>query len=188
MFFFLLCSLLGKIMASITTWIVTTWTWTGRYRLLCCGRPHPSRHCYHWWNLQPCITANSLHNAIYKEIQPFFPSLSRHWVDWFHQIYFYLLNVRKMQHLRKYFWFCSWIDLHILNQSKFISGTRNPSPPWVVWWLDIPIVFILADNLWDRWRNVVNQHIRGFQICEGFFQCFKSIVNFVCVKFRLWRK
>lgn len=64
------------------------------------------------------------------------------------------------QQLHKDFCFCSWI---IFDQCTFTSWTPNPSPSWAVLWLDVPMLFILMDNCWNRWRNVVNQPIRGIQ-------------------------
>ena len=53
----------------------------------------------------------------------------------------------------KVFCICSGVDTHIFLQSTFISSTQNPSPSWVIWWLDIPMMFILACNCLNRWQS-----------------------------------
>ena len=47
--------------------------------------------------------------------------------------------------------FSSWIDLYILDQSRWISRTQIPSTPWGLWWLEIPLVFILKQILECFW-------------------------------------
>ena len=49
------------------------------------------------------------------------------------------------------FCFCSEVYTYIMHQSAFISVTQNPIPSWAIWWLDIPIVFMLACNCLSRW-------------------------------------
>lgn len=55
------------------------------------------------------------------------------------------------QHLHKVFCFSSWVDMHISEQSTFFSVTQNLSLSRVVWWLDTPMVFILAYNCLKSW-------------------------------------
>lgn len=59
---------------------------------------------------------------------------------------------------------CSVIDLHILDQHAFNSGTQNPPPSWAVWRLDIPIISIEACNVFEQMNEATSSIWKLFPI------------------------